>query len=165
MHWPTLKGRLSWSLVLLVFILAVALALRLYGVNWDSGYGFHPDERDIYVRSGCMYDLLTEAPGYQECGYVRDQPDAEPGLPSLGVALDADRSPLNPHWFPLGSILLYILVAFRSVGGAVHRHQRFGHAVRRPASVRLGGRRLSLSDLPGWAADCTATELACWPPA
>ena len=47
MHWPTLKGRLSWPFLLLVFILAVALALRLYGVNWDSGYGFHPDERDI----------------------------------------------------------------------------------------------------------------------
>ena len=115
MHWPTLKGRLSWSFLLLVFILAVALALRLYGVNWDSGHGFHPDERDIYMRSGCMYDLLTEAPGHRQCGYVGDQPEAEPGLPSLPVAFDADRSPLNPHWFPLGSILIYVMVAFRFV--------------------------------------------------
>ena len=113
MHWPTLKGGLSWPFLLLVFILAVALALRLYGVNWDSGYGFHPDERDIYMRSGCMYDLLTEAPGHRQCGYVGGQPEAESGLPSLGVVLDADRSPLNPHWFPLGSILIYVMVAFR----------------------------------------------------
>ena len=115
MHWPTLKGRLSWPFLLLVIILAVALALRLYGVNWDSGYGFHPDERDIYMRSGCMYDLLTEAPGYRQCGYVGGQPEAVSGLPSLGVAFDADRSPLNPHWFPLGSILIYVMVAFRSL--------------------------------------------------
>ena len=115
MHWPTLNGRLSWPFLLLVFILAVALALRLYGVNWDAGYGFHPDERDIYMRSGCMYDLLTEAPGHRQCGYVGGQPEAVPGLPSLGVALDAERSPLNPHWFPLGSILIYVMVAFRFV--------------------------------------------------
>ena len=115
MHWPTLKGRLSWPFPLLVLILAVALALRLHGVDWDSGYGFHPDERDIYMRSGCMYDLLTEAPGYRQCGYVGGQPEAVSGLPSLEVAFDAGRSPLNPHWFPLGSILIYVMVAFRSV--------------------------------------------------
>ena len=119
MHWPMLKVRLSWSLVLLGFILAVALALRLYGVNWDSGYGFHPDERSIYMQSGCMYDVLVERPGYQGC--IKIDPDTQrpfptaSGLPSLGVALDADRSPLNPHWFPLGSILIYLMVAFRSV--------------------------------------------------
>ena len=53
------------------------MGLRVHGVNWDSGYGFHPDERDIYMRSGCMYDLLTEAPGYAQCGYLADQPDAQ----------------------------------------------------------------------------------------
>ena len=99
----------------LVLILLLGASLRLYGVDWDSGFGFHPDERDIYMRSGCMYDLLTEAPGHQDCGYVRDQPDAEPGLPGLGTLLDPDRSPLNPHWFPLGSILIYVLVFFRSI--------------------------------------------------
>ena len=25
------------------------------------------------------------------------------------------RSPLNPHWFPLGSVLIYVMVLFRSV--------------------------------------------------
>ncbi len=109
-----LAGRLC-PILLLLTILALALALRLYGINWDSGYAFHPDERDIYMRSGCMYDLLTEAPGYRGCGYVRDQPEASPGLPSLETVLDPDRSPLNPHWFPLGSVLVYLLVFFRSV--------------------------------------------------
>ena len=115
MHWLTLNGRLPWTFLPLVFILLIGLSLRLYGTDWDSGFGFHPDERDIYMRSGCMYDLLTEAPGYQDCGYVRDQPEAEPGLPSLGTFLDPDRSPLNPHWFPLGSILIYVMVFFRSI--------------------------------------------------
>ena len=109
------KGVSGWPLLLLAAILVVALGLRLHGVDWDQGFGYHPDERDIYMRSGCMYDLLTERPHHQECGYVADQPGAEPGLPGIGTALDADRSPLNPHWFPLGSILIYALVFFRSV--------------------------------------------------
>ena len=115
MHLLTLNGRLQWTFLPLLLILLVGLGLRLYGIDWDSGYGFHPDERDIYMRSGCMYDLLTEAPGHKECGYVRDQPDAEPGLPDLDTLLDPDRSPLNPHWFPLGSILIYVMVLFRSI--------------------------------------------------
>ena len=108
-------GRFSWSVYLLLVILVVALGLRLYGVNWDQGYGFHPDERDIYMRSGCMYDLLTKAPNAQICGYLTGVPDAQPGLPGIGTLLDKDRSPLNPHWFPLGSILIYVMVFFRSV--------------------------------------------------
>ncbi len=100
---------------MLAAILVVALGLRLHGVDWDQGFGFHPDERDIYMRSGCMYDLLTEAPGHEQCGYLADQPQADPGLPGLGTAFDAESSPLNPHWFPLGSILIYVLVFFRSV--------------------------------------------------
>ncbi len=111
----TLDRRLPWTFFPLLLVLAVGLALRLYGIDWDSSYGFHPDARDIYMRSGCMYELLTEAPGYQDCGYVKAQPEAEPGLPGLGALLDPDRSPLNPHWFPLGSILIYVLVFFRSI--------------------------------------------------
>ena len=115
MHRLTPRGGLSWSLLALLVILLVALGLRLYGVNWDAGYAFHPDERDIYMRAGCMYDVLTEAPGHRNCGYVQAYPEIEPGLPGLGVLLDRDRSPLNPHWFPLGSVLLYVLVFFRSI--------------------------------------------------
>ncbi len=106
---------MPWVFLLLVLIIVVGLGLRLHGINWDSGYGFHPDERDIYMRSGCMFDLLTEAPGHSQCGYLNDEPEAEPGLPGLSTLLDPDRSPLNPHWFPLGSILIYTLLFFRSV--------------------------------------------------
>ena len=101
--------------LLLPVILAVALGLRLYGIGWDDGHGFHPDERSLYMRSDCMYDVLTEAPGYANGDCVRDNPEMEPGLPGLGTALDADKSPLNPHWFPLGSILIYLMVLIRSL--------------------------------------------------
>ncbi|MCL0053910.1 glycosyltransferase family 39 protein, partial [Dehalococcoidia bacterium] len=114
-HFLSLGGRVSWSFYLLLVILVVALGLRLNGVNWDQGFAFHPDERDIYMRSGCMYELLTDAPGAQDCGYLRGEPDAQPGLPGIGTLLDKDRSPLNPHWFPLGSVLIYLMVFFRSI--------------------------------------------------
>jgi len=114
-HLLSFGGRVSWSFYVLLLILVVALGLRLNGINWDQGFAFHPDERDIYMRSGCMYDLLTDTPGAQDCGYVRGEPDAEPGLPGIGILLDIDRSPLNPHWFPLGSILIYLMVFFRSI--------------------------------------------------
>ncbi len=111
----TLNGRVSWPFFVLAAIVAVALALRIHGIDWDGGYGFHPDERDIYFRSDCMYRLLTDDPNASTCGYVADNPEAEPGLGGLRYFFDAERSPLNPHWFPLGSILIYILVFVRSV--------------------------------------------------
>ena len=106
---------ISPSFLLLLAILAAALALRLYGINWDSGFGFHPDERSIYMRAGCMYDVLTEAVGHQSQSCFREFPEMESGIPSLQVFFDAERSPLNPHWFPLGSVLIYVLVFFRGV--------------------------------------------------
>ena len=104
-----------WSSLALALVLLLALALRLNGVNWDDGYGFHPDERDFYMRAGCMYEALADEPGYQECGYLIDYPDTTAGIPSLLEFLDSERSPLNPHWFPLGSILLYLLLPLRAV--------------------------------------------------
>ena len=110
-----IRKNLTATAVILALILAVALALRLNGLNWDDGFGFHPDERDIYMRSDCMYRVLANHPGFENCGYVQAQPETTPGLPSLEVFLDPERSPLNPHWFPLGSVLLYVLVYFRSI--------------------------------------------------
>ena len=97
--------------IILVLVIVAALALRLNGLNWDSGYGFHPDERSLYMRAGCMYDLLTESRGYENC--LVDHPQIQPGLPGLRTLLEFDRSPLNPHWFPLGSVLIYALVLAR----------------------------------------------------
>ena len=96
-------------MVLPFVIAAVALGLRLYGTDWDQGNFFHPDERSIYMRADCMYRTLTDAPGWESCAN-RDFPLDQPGIPSPGTFLDADRSPLNPHWFPLGSVLIYALV-------------------------------------------------------
>ena len=73
-------------------LMALALALRLYGIDWDDGYAWtpHPDERAIL-------------------GYAAQI--SPPPLSDLGVLLDADRSPLNPRWFPYGSFPLYLLRA------------------------------------------------------
>ena len=110
---------------LLVALLAVALALRLYGIDWDDGHGFHPDERSFYMRAGDMLCLLTAGPDtdgpYCSAAHLRsllagDQfQGIEPGLPSLQTALSAESSPLNPRWFPLGSALIYALVLLRTL--------------------------------------------------
>ena len=71
-------------------ILAVALGLRLFGLNWDEGFAWtpHPDERAILAR----VDSISPPP-----------------IGDLGVLLDADESPWNPRWFPYGSFPLYLL--------------------------------------------------------
>ena len=122
MDWPRINALTGALLprLLLPLILAVALALRLYGIGWDGGYGFHPDERSIYMRADCMFRVLAETPDYADCitgggAPYKDYPDTEPGIPSFSAFFDNDRSPLNPHWFPLGTIILYLLVLLRSV--------------------------------------------------
>ncbi len=84
----------------LAVTLVIALALRLYGVEWDSGYPFtpHPDERAILMRVG---ELSLPSPG------------------EVGSLLDADRSPLNPRWFPYGSFPLYLLKGFQGLLSAL----------------------------------------------
>ena len=84
----------------LAVTLAIALALRLYGVEWDSGYPFtpHPDERAILMRVGEL---------------------SLPSLGEVGSLLDADESPLNPRWFPYGSFPLYLLKGFQGLLSAL----------------------------------------------
>ena len=67
-------------------ILLLALALRLYGINWDQGGLFHPDERAVLFRVNDMQ---------------------WPAISNLGVLLDVKESPLNPQWFPYGSLPIY----------------------------------------------------------
>ena len=76
--------------VALVAIIAIALALRLYGLNWDSGFPHtpHPDERAILMK---VAEISPPAPG------------------NLGSLFDADESSWNPRWFPYGSFPLYLL--------------------------------------------------------
>ena len=116
--------RLWGANFLLLALLAAALTLRLYGLDWDQGYGFHPDERSFYMRAGDMLCLLTADPNQDgphcSAAHLRSILATErfdgiqPGLPDLRTALSAERSPLNPRWFPLGSVLIYALVLLRT---------------------------------------------------
>ena len=78
---------------LLVAILAVALFLRVYGINWDDGYLFHPDERQILM----VTDRL-----------------AFPWPPDIDLLLSED-SPWNPNFFAYGSMPLYLLRGLSSL--------------------------------------------------
>ena len=80
------RAQIVWAT--LFIILSLALALRLYGINWDGGGLFHPDERAILSKVAEL-----DVPS------VSDLPDL----------LDADKSTLNPKWFSYGSLPLYML--------------------------------------------------------
>ena len=95
-RWRTLRPSQALAILLPVLIVAVALGLRLYGLDWDQGHLFHPDERAILMRVGEL---------------------RFPPLSDLGVLLDAEESPLNPRWFPYGSLPLYLLETIQSVAG------------------------------------------------
>ena len=81
------KRTALWGLVV---VLILALALRLYGLNWDNGFSWtpHPDERAIMFK---VVELSL------------------PGIADLPLLLNADESPWNPRWFPYGSFPIYIL--------------------------------------------------------
>ena len=121
----------------LVVILVVALSLRLYGINWDEGYGHspHPDERNIIFL---IEGLEFPTPG------------------DLGDLLDAERSPWNPGRFAYGSFPLYLLkIAHSLIPGDVYDVSTVGRGISALADVcvvfltyllgaRLYGRRQGL---------------------
>ena len=74
---------------LMVAILALALFLRLYGLNWDGDYLYHPDERQILI--------------------VTDRLSLE--LPSDLSLLLTPESPWSPGFFAYGSMPIYLLRA------------------------------------------------------
>ncbi len=106
-----LRATPLWVFIL-VLIAGSALGLRMNGLDWDGGNLYHPDERSIYLRADCMYRVLAESPGWDSC-QSHDFPQDTPGIPGIGTFLDRDASPLNPHWFPLGTIIIYLLVGLR----------------------------------------------------
>lgn len=75
-----------YQLLFLILIALIGLILRLYGLNWDQGNNFHPDERQI------MFHVTTLA-----------------WPSSFAQFLDPEKSPLNPHFFAYGSFPLYLL--------------------------------------------------------
>jgi len=75
------------SSIVLILILAGAAALRLYGLHWDGGFLYHPDERQILVVANRL---------------------AFPWPPDWQVLLSPE-SPWNPSFFSYGSLPLYLL--------------------------------------------------------
>lgn len=69
----------------LVLILLIAASLRFYGLAWDGGCLFHPDERKILL---VVSDLR---------------------LPSSVPEFFSSESPLNPKFFAYGSFPIYLL--------------------------------------------------------
>ena len=132
-------GRWSIPPALLV-ILALALAMRITGIGWDQYNFFHPDERSIFMRAECMYQILSEGPGWESCTEDSAFELTEPGIPSIGTFFDPSKSPLNPHWFPLGTFLIYVLVGIKSLASPI-----FSMDIR---DLAIAGRMLStIADL------------------
>ncbi len=88
--------------VLLVFIilftLVSALSLRIFGIDWDNGGLFHPDERAIITH-------VTDCLGWYKTGICADQ--LAPA--TLQNLFNTEYSPLNPGWFNYGTLPLYLL--------------------------------------------------------
>ena len=80
------KRIINITLIFIIFLLS--LGLRLYGLNWDNGHLFHPDERQLLMLSHEMH-----FPKWSELSYL----------------INPNISPLNPGWFNYGTLPLYIL--------------------------------------------------------
>lgn len=109
--------RNTWQYVALAVILLVAASFRFYGLLWDDGYLFHPDERKIVlVASGLE-------------------------LPSSASEFLSPESPLNPKFFAYGSFPIYLLRALSVFAPA----GPYGIPDRQDQFVALGilGRQLS----------------------
>mgnify|MGYP000846210008 CR=1 FL=1 len=95
---PSFRGARWRPGLALVVILISAAALRLYGIQWDGGYLFHPDERQILV----VADGLSF-----------------PWPPRLATLL-SPASPWNPHFFSYGSLPIYLLRLCSYLAGYVN---------------------------------------------
>ncbi len=69
----------------LLLILLAAASFRLYGIDWDRGYLFHPDEREILLVASRIH------------------------LPSNLFQFFSADSPLNPKFFAYGSFPIYLI--------------------------------------------------------
>lgn len=83
--------------LILLGILAAAAALRLYGLHWDGGYLYHPDERQILVVANRL---------------------AFPWPPNWKQLLSPE-SPWNPSFFAYGSLPIYMLRLLSQLAGRI----------------------------------------------
>ncbi|MBI4328899.1 MAG: glycosyltransferase family 39 protein, partial [Chloroflexi bacterium] len=87
-----MRAALASPVPLLLGLFLLSLSLRLVGLDWDQGALYHPDERRIVDVSSPLR-----------------WPE------SLAEFLDADKSPLNPHFFRYGSLPIYTLSGVASL--------------------------------------------------
>lgn len=109
-----MKFIIRWRPLALCGIVVLSLLLRLYGLDWDAGNSFHPDERQIMFH----VTALTWPK-------------------SMTQFLDPINSPLNPHFFAYGSFPLYLLA---SLGNLL---VRFSPSLGTFTNLTLVGRVLS----------------------
>ena len=81
-----MKLIIRWQPLALWGIVVLGFLLRIYGLDWDQGNSFHPDERQILFHVTAL-------------SWPR----------SFAQFLDPISSPLNPHFFAYGSFPLYLL--------------------------------------------------------
>ena len=76
--------------IALFAIIALALSVRLYGVNWDNGIAFtpHPDERAILFKVAEISPVKAN---------------------EFSSLFNADESSWNPRWFAYGSLPIYLI--------------------------------------------------------
>ena len=120
---PTLD---IWTVALFIVFLA-ALALRLYGIDWDDGADLHPDE--LFVAKIALIDRI-------QFGWP----------PDLGTLLDPARSGLNPRSadpttgqfreFAYGALPLWVTDA-TACAFPTHRHglERHGPCLPRGTAI------------------------------
>jgi hypothetical protein len=125
----SIKIVIRWRPLALGGLALLGFALRLYGLNWDQGNSFQPDERQI------LFHVTTLS-----------------WPTSLEQFLNPAQSPLNPHFFAYGSFPLYLLALL----GNLLRH--IAPALGSFVGLTLVGRTLSAAfdsgtiALTGWLA-------------